>query len=52
MTDVGAAGRPPAGYGVLLPHFGAPASRARIVDGARLAEDLGFDGVWARDHLL
>jgi alkanesulfonate monooxygenase SsuD/methylene tetrahydromethanopterin reductase-like flavin-dependent oxidoreductase (luciferase family) len=39
-------------FGVLLPHFGKEASRARIVDGCRLIERLGFDAVWVRDHLL
>ena len=39
-------------YGVLLPHFGSAASRARVVGGAKLAEDLGFDSVWARDHII
>src|SRR3954469_18145522 len=39
--------------GVLLPTFdplrrGGP---ARVVEAARLAEDLGFDAVWAGDHL-
>lgn len=39
-------------FGLLLPHFGAHADRDMILDGARLAEDLGFDSVWVRDHLL
>ncbi len=39
-------------YGVLVPHFGAEASAARIVAGSRRAEELGFDAVWVRDHLL
>jgi len=39
-------------YGVLVPHFGAEASPSRIVDGAVLAEQAGFDAVWVRDHLL
>lgn len=39
-------------FGVLLPHFGPQATRERIVKGARLIEELGFDAVWARDHLL
>jgi alkanesulfonate monooxygenase SsuD/methylene tetrahydromethanopterin reductase-like flavin-dependent oxidoreductase (luciferase family) len=39
-------------YGVLVPHFGEHASRERIVDGSRLAEQVGFDAVWVRDHLL
>ena len=39
-------------YGVLLPHFGADASPKRIIEGAVLAEDIGLDAVWVRDHLL
>jgi alkanesulfonate monooxygenase SsuD/methylene tetrahydromethanopterin reductase-like flavin-dependent oxidoreductase (luciferase family) len=40
-------------WGVLLPTFdplrvGGP---PRVVEAARLAEDLGFDAVWAGDHL-
>lgn len=39
-------------FGLLLPHFGAHADRDMILDGAKKAEDLGFDSVWVRDHLL
>jgi probable F420-dependent oxidoreductase len=39
-------------FGVLIPHFGDHASLTRIVDGSRRAEELGFDAVWVRDHLL
>lgn len=39
-------------YGVLLPHFGAHASPEATLEGARLAERLGFDSVWARDHVV
>ena len=39
-------------YGVLMPHFGSAASRERLVGGAKLAEDLGFDSVWVRDHIV
>jgi alkanesulfonate monooxygenase SsuD/methylene tetrahydromethanopterin reductase-like flavin-dependent oxidoreductase (luciferase family) len=39
-------------FGVLLPHFGATAGRSAILDGARLAEESGFDSVWARDHVV
>ena len=39
-------------YGVLVPHFGADASPKRIIEGAVLAEDIGLDAVWVRDHLL
>jgi alkanesulfonate monooxygenase SsuD/methylene tetrahydromethanopterin reductase-like flavin-dependent oxidoreductase (luciferase family) len=42
----------PMSYGLLLPHFGAFADRDRLLDGARLAEGLGFDSVWVRDHLI
>lgn len=39
-------------YGLLLPHFGQHTSTEKILDGARRAEELGFDSVWVRDHLL
>ena len=39
-------------FGLLLPHFGEYADKDAIIDGARLAEELGFDSVWVRDHLL
>ncbi|HZP95268.1 MAG TPA: TIGR03619 family F420-dependent LLM class oxidoreductase [Candidatus Limnocylindria bacterium] len=39
-------------YGVLLPHFGRYASRQRLIGGARLIEELGFDSVWVRDHVV
>jgi alkanesulfonate monooxygenase SsuD/methylene tetrahydromethanopterin reductase-like flavin-dependent oxidoreductase (luciferase family) len=39
-------------FGLLLPHFGAYADRDRILDGSRRAEELGFDSVWVRDHLV
>jgi alkanesulfonate monooxygenase SsuD/methylene tetrahydromethanopterin reductase-like flavin-dependent oxidoreductase (luciferase family) len=39
-------------YGLLLPHFGDFADRDRLLDGAKLAEQLGFDSVWVRDHLI
>lgn len=38
--------------GLLLPHFGEHADAAKIVGGSQLAESLGFDSVWVRDHLL
>src|SRR5579859_7182733 len=40
------------GYGLLLPHFGEHASRDNLIRGARLAEKLGFDSLWVRDHLV
>lgn len=39
-------------YGVLLPHFGEDATPKRIIEGAVLAEQIGLDAVWVRDHLL
>jgi alkanesulfonate monooxygenase SsuD/methylene tetrahydromethanopterin reductase-like flavin-dependent oxidoreductase (luciferase family) len=39
-------------FGLLLPHFGAHASAAACLEGARRAEAYGFDSVWVRDHLV
>lgn len=39
-------------FGLLLPHFGANASRKTVMEGARRAEAAGFDSVFVRDHLL
>lgn len=39
-------------FGLLLPHFGDHADREMILEGARRAENLGFDSVWVRDHLV
>src|SRR4051794_9530903 len=39
-------------YGLLLPHFGEEADRDKLLDGARRAEELGFDSLWVRDHLV
>jgi alkanesulfonate monooxygenase SsuD/methylene tetrahydromethanopterin reductase-like flavin-dependent oxidoreductase (luciferase family) len=39
-------------FGVLLPHFGEHASADWCIEGAQKAEDLGFDSVWVRDHLV
>jgi alkanesulfonate monooxygenase SsuD/methylene tetrahydromethanopterin reductase-like flavin-dependent oxidoreductase (luciferase family) len=39
-------------FGILLPHFGSHARASRIVDGAVLAEGLGYDSVWVRDHIV
>ena len=39
-------------YGLLLPHFGEEASPDKLLSGARRAEELGFDSVWVRDHLV
>jgi len=39
-------------FGLLLPHFGQDADQDLLVEGAQLAERLGFDSVWVRDHLV
>ena len=39
-------------FGLLMPHFGEHADRHKLLDGAQLAEELGFDSVWVRDHLI
>jgi alkanesulfonate monooxygenase SsuD/methylene tetrahydromethanopterin reductase-like flavin-dependent oxidoreductase (luciferase family) len=39
-------------FGLLLPHFGEHASAEKIINGSKLAESLGFDSVFVRDHLL
>ena len=39
-------------FGLLLPHFGAEASFTRLMDGVVEAEELGYDSVWVRDHLV
>ncbi len=39
-------------FGILLPHFGKEASPARLIEGSKMCEELGFDSVWVRDHLL
>lgn len=39
-------------YGLLLPHFGQHGNAKNILEGSRRAEQLGFDSVWARDHLI
>jgi alkanesulfonate monooxygenase SsuD/methylene tetrahydromethanopterin reductase-like flavin-dependent oxidoreductase (luciferase family) len=39
-------------FGLLLPHFGEHANRHNVLDGARLAESLGFDSVFVRDHVV
>lgn len=38
--------------GLLLPHFGEHADAEKIIEGSKLAERLGFDSVWVRDHLV
>jgi alkanesulfonate monooxygenase SsuD/methylene tetrahydromethanopterin reductase-like flavin-dependent oxidoreductase (luciferase family) len=39
-------------YGLLLPHFGEEADKDKLLEGAKRAEELGFDSVWVRDHLV
>ena len=39
-------------FGVMLPHFGREASRRLLLRGAALAERLGYDALWVRDHLI
>src|SRR5690554_1084226 len=39
-------------FGLLLPHFGEHASREKLLEGSKLAEKMGFDSVWVRDHLV
>jgi alkanesulfonate monooxygenase SsuD/methylene tetrahydromethanopterin reductase-like flavin-dependent oxidoreductase (luciferase family) len=42
----------PTRFGLLVPHFGVEADQDLLVEGARLAERLGFDSLWVRDHLV
>jgi alkanesulfonate monooxygenase SsuD/methylene tetrahydromethanopterin reductase-like flavin-dependent oxidoreductase (luciferase family) len=39
-------------FGLLVPHFGEEADQDLLITGARLAERLGFDSLWVRDHLV
>ena len=39
-------------FGLLVPHFGEYASKERLIVGAQMAEELGFDSLWVRDHLV
>lgn len=39
-------------FGLLLPHFGEHANKHNIIEGAKAAEQVGFDSVWVRDHLV
>ncbi len=39
-------------FGLLLPHFGEQADRDKLLGGSKRAEELGFDSVWVRDHLV
>jgi len=42
----------PTRFGLLVPHFGVDANQDLLIDGARLADRLGFDSLWVRDHLV
>ena len=39
-------------FGLLLPHFGEEADQDLLIEGVQLAEKLGFDSIWVRDHLV
>jgi alkanesulfonate monooxygenase SsuD/methylene tetrahydromethanopterin reductase-like flavin-dependent oxidoreductase (luciferase family) len=39
-------------FGLLVPHFGAEADQDLLIEGAQLADRLGFDSLWVRDHLV
>jgi alkanesulfonate monooxygenase SsuD/methylene tetrahydromethanopterin reductase-like flavin-dependent oxidoreductase (luciferase family) len=39
-------------FGLLVPHFGAEADQDLLIEGARLADRLGFHSLWVRDHLV
>lgn len=39
-------------FGLLLPHFGEEADKDKLLRGSQRAEELGFDSVWVRDHLV
>ncbi|MSP55454.1 MAG: LLM class flavin-dependent oxidoreductase [Myxococcales bacterium] len=39
-------------FGILLPHFGVEADQDLLVESAQLADRLGFDSIWIRDHLV
>jgi alkanesulfonate monooxygenase SsuD/methylene tetrahydromethanopterin reductase-like flavin-dependent oxidoreductase (luciferase family) len=42
----------PTRFGLLVPHFGEHANQDLLIEGARLADRLGFDSLWVRDHLV
>jgi len=39
-------------FGLLLPHFGENANGEKIIAGSVRAEQLGFDSLWVRDHIV
>ena len=39
-------------FGLLVPHFGGEADQDLLVEGSQLADRLGFDSLWVRDHLV
>jgi alkanesulfonate monooxygenase SsuD/methylene tetrahydromethanopterin reductase-like flavin-dependent oxidoreductase (luciferase family) len=39
-------------FGLLVPHFGVEADQDLLIEGAQLAERLGYDSLWVRDHLV
>jgi alkanesulfonate monooxygenase SsuD/methylene tetrahydromethanopterin reductase-like flavin-dependent oxidoreductase (luciferase family) len=39
-------------YGIVLPHFGSHATGELLLRSAKRIEELGFDAVWVRDHLV
>lgn len=39
-------------FGIALPNFGKYADKELILDIAKSAEDLGFDSLWASDHIV
>jgi alkanesulfonate monooxygenase SsuD/methylene tetrahydromethanopterin reductase-like flavin-dependent oxidoreductase (luciferase family) len=39
-------------FGLLVPHFGADADQDLLIEGSQLADRLGYDSLWVRDHLV
>ena len=39
-------------FGLLRPHFGVEADQDLLIEGVQLADRLGFDSIWVRDHLV
>lgn len=39
-------------FGLLMPHFTQHASNELLREGSRLADSLGFDSLWVRDHVF